>query len=121
MRRIVLSIWIAAFLIGTVSHARDVLAGGWLPYDFAPTALNWLWSLLLPLDLCAAILLLLKPRAGVVLGLAIIAADVAVNAWFAFRTDWLDLFKALWLQSLFCGFALGTAHILWHDTKRRLP
>ncbi len=113
MDRFVRFVWIGAFLIGAVNHARDVLSGGWLPYDFAPLALNWFWSLLLPLDLAAAALLALRYRAGVVLGLAIIVVDVGVNTWFAYETDWMDLFKALQWQSLFLGFALASAPLLW--------
>ena len=113
MARVARWIWVAAFLVGASTHARDIAAWGWLPYDFAPLAFNWFWSLLLPLDLAAAGLLALRQRAGVVLGIGIMLADVAVNAWFANRTGWLELYAALQLQCLFPGFALGTAWPLW--------
>ena len=100
-------------MIGARNHAADALARGWLPYDFAPLALNWFWTMLLPLDLLAGALLALRKRAGVVVGLVVILADVGVNSWYAYRTDWLDLYRALQLQSLFCGFLIGTAPMLW--------
>lgn len=111
-------VWVIAFLIGASTHARDIALGGWLPYDFAPAPLNLFWSLLLPLDLLAAILLMLKRRSGVMLGLAIMLADVAVNTWFAHTNEWLDLFAALQWQSLFLGFVLATAAMLWQQLSR---
>ena len=119
MARIARMVWVFAFLVGAFTHGREILAGGWLPYDIAPIGLNWFWSLLLPLDVTATALVILRRREGTLLGLAIIIADVAVNSWFAAQTGWLDLYAALQWQSLFCGFALGTAHLLWQDTVRR--
>ncbi len=111
-------VWVAAFLIGALTHARDILAGGWLPYDFAPLQLNWFWSLLLPLDLAAAALIALRTRAGVALGLSIMFADVGINSWYAHKTQWLELFAALQWQSLFLGFALATAPLLWRGDEK---
>ncbi len=113
-------VWIAGFVIGARNHAADVLGRGWLPYDYAPLALNWFWTMLLPLDVLVGALLALRQRAGVVLGVIVILADVAVNSWYAYRTDWLDLFRALQWQSLFCGFVIGTAPYLWQRQTERL-
>ena len=113
-------IWIAGFVIGARNHAADVLGRGWLPYDYAPLALNWFWTMLLPLDVLVGALLALRQRIGVALGVVVILADVAVNSWYAYSTDWLDLFRALQWQSLFCGFVIGTAPYLWRRQTERL-
>ncbi|MWV28818.1 hypothetical protein [Aurantiacibacter rhizosphaerae] len=104
-------------MIGIRNHTADVLADGWLPYDYAPLALNWFWTLLLPIDVIVGALVALRQRAGVVLGVLVMLADVGVNSWYAYRTDWLDLFRALQFQSLFLGFVIGTAPMLWQQPK----
>ena len=118
MAHIARIIWVIVFLIAAANHARDIVAGGWLPYGFAPLPLNWFWTLLLPLDLLAALLVTTRRRAGVILGFAIILADVAANSWFAHKTQWIALYFALQWQCMFLGFVLGTVGPLWADFEK---
>ncbi|APE27724.1 hypothetical protein [Aurantiacibacter gangjinensis] len=119
MTRVARIVWVVAFLIGAFTHARDIVMGGWLPYDFAPFLLNWFWTLLLPLDLLAAGLIAFRKRIGVLLGVAIMLADVGVNTWYAHATQWPALFAALQWQSMFLGFVIGTAPLLWHSNASK--
>ena len=103
-----------AFTIGAAFHLRDVLAGGLFPYDFAPRPLNVFWTALLPLDLAVVALLgLSKVRVALALGLAIMSADVAVNAYALFALDWREFASALAMQAGFFGYLLGVAPFLW--------
>ena len=105
-------VWSAAFLGGAFNHARQILAGGGMPYSFAPAALNLFWTLLLPIDLLVVALLWWKVRAGAVLGLVVMVADVAINSGFVQAAASADFPTALFLQTLFLGFVLGSIAIL---------
>ena len=59
---------------------QGILLGGLEAYGYS-AATRVFWSLLTLLDPTAAVLLLLRPRAGLVLAAAIIVADVAHNSW----------------------------------------
>ena len=74
----------ACFFGACVLHVRDLWLHGWLPYHNAPLPLNCFWTALVILDLSAAILLLTRPRVGLILSMIIMCADVAVNAWARF-------------------------------------
>jgi hypothetical protein len=82
-------------------HIRDLWQHGWLPYRFAPFALNVYWTSLTFFDALAAGLLFFRPRAGLTLALLIIVSDVAINlfARFYLRLHLQPL--ALSLQVLF--------------------
>jgi hypothetical protein len=83
-QRVVMT-FLAVCLIGASAlHIRDLLRHGWLPYRFAPFALNAYWTSLTFLDPLAAILLLWRPSAGLLLALLIIASDVALNLFARF-------------------------------------
>ena len=60
-------------------HLADLWRHGWLPYHFAPLALNVYWTALTFVDALAAVLLLWQPRTGLALTLLIIASDVTLN------------------------------------------
>ena len=60
-------------------HLADLWRHGWLPYHFAPLALNVYWTALTFVDALAAVLLLRQPRTGLALTLLIIASDVTLN------------------------------------------
>ncbi|MFC4291019.1 hypothetical protein ACFOWX_01140 [Sphingorhabdus arenilitoris] len=113
-RNIVRFIWTICFLVGASTHARDIWAGGWLPYDYAPLAVNFFWTLLLPLDLLAALILWAKPKLGASLGLAIMISDVAVNSWMQFALG-ISMGYALWLQIAFLLFILATCKIVMQE------
>jgi hypothetical protein len=99
----------------TWNHARDVWLGGWLPYRFAPLAMNAYWTSLTALDLLAAGMLWLSPRCGLVLTLAIIASDVAVNSYAVYGLGYDDwhAYGALQSQTLFLEFVIGSLPFAW--------
>jgi hypothetical protein len=55
-------------------------------------------------------------RAGVALGVAVMLADVAVNTTFLATARIDGLPAAVQLQTLFLGFVLGSAPLLWART-----
>ena len=114
MRRISVLLIAAAFLTGAAFHARDILAEGWMPYSFAPDPMNMFWTALLPLDLAVVALIAAKRlRAALALGLAIMVADVWVNAYALLGFGWEVFAPSLVMQSLFLGYLLGVAPFLW--------
>lgn len=114
MKRLALAVYILCFGIGTLSHARDFLTGGWLPYRHGPLAFRAFWTSLLLLDLAVVVLLARgKRRAGIALALAIMVADVTVNASYAW-TQYGGWFPAnVPIQALVLGFVLGSFGFLW--------
>lgn len=107
-------IWSLAFLGGASTHARDLIAGGWLPYRAAPLPLNIFWSALLPIDLAVAALLWWRARWGVMLDVAVMLVDVAVNTEVVRRAG-VPMHWMVQLQILFLGFVLGSAPLLWRE------
>jgi hypothetical protein len=80
VRRVVL-VAVAVFGYGTVVHAVQLLAGGLDPYPGVPTSLAVYFVSLTVLDPLAAVLLLLRRRAGLVLGCAVLVTDAAANGY----------------------------------------
>lgn len=105
-------VWIAGFLIGTVSHVLELVAGGVDTYGEFPSPLRVFWVSLTLIDPLAALLLLLKRRTGIALGLAIILTDIAVN-WTVFLTMGGHSLFGVVAQSVFAVFLLATAVPLW--------
>jgi len=105
-------VWIAGFLVGTVTHVLELVAGGFDTYGEFPPALRLFWVSLTLIDPLAALLLLLKRRTGIALGLAIILTDVAVN-WTVFLTIGDHSLFGVVTQSVFAVFLLATAVPLW--------
>jgi len=110
--RIIQLVWVAGFLIGTTTHLLDLIAGGIETYGGFPTGLRAYWISLTVLDPLAVLLLLLRRRSGVVLGLAIILSDIAVN-WTVFFTIGGHALFGVVNQSLFAIILLATAVPLW--------
>jgi hypothetical protein len=108
--RCVLVIYALCLTGAGLNHARDIVNGGWLPYKSAPTAVNRYWTSLTALDLLAAALLFFRPRAGLLLTLAIIVSDVGINSWVQYSTVNEVWYRdcSLQLQTLFLGFVLGS-------------
>ena len=75
-------VYAVCLVVATVNHIRLVHAWGWVP-SHLPIATALYWSSLTFFDPLAAALLFVRPRAGIVLTIAIIASDVAHNSWFA--------------------------------------
>ena len=110
--RVILAVWILGFLIGTTTHILDLVLGGVDVYAGFPAPVRIFWVALTLLDPLAVLLVASRRRAGVVVGVLIMVADVAVN-WTVFATvEGFGLF-GLVNQSLFFGFVLLTARPLW--------
>lgn len=112
VRLVILVVWIAGFLIGTVSHVLDLIARGAGTYGEFPPALRMFWLSLTVFDPLTAALLLLRKRAGILLGLVVILADITVN-WTVFFTIGGNPLSGVVNQTLFAIFLLATAPALW--------
>ncbi|WP_154794557.1 hypothetical protein [Occultella kanbiaonis] len=110
--RVVQGVWIVGFLIGTGTHVADLVAGGTGAYEGFPTGVRLFWTSLTVLDAVTAVLIVLRLRAGIVLGAAVILAAIAVN-WTVFATvGGLALFGVV-SQTAFAAFILVTMRVLW--------
>ncbi len=79
--RLVLSVWLVVFTIGTLSHVVDLIGGGLDVYAWAPPLLEPFYLALVGLDALVVGLLLGLRRAGVVLGAVVLVLDVIANWW----------------------------------------
>lgn len=106
--------FIYAICLGAASfnHARIVAVHG-LNWDYSglPTFVGVFWTALTFVDALAVILLMAKPRLGVVLTVVIIVCDVVINSWVAMNYG-IDI--ASWLaQVVFLLFVVSTVGIAW--------
>ena len=115
MPRIAKIIWTVGFAIGTTTHLLDLLHGGWLPYDFRPLPWNIYWTSLTFLDPLAALLVWLRERWGVVLGVTIMASNVLVNGYTVFIAGYDEFYPGLALQSAFALFVFFVAWRHWRN------
>lgn len=98
--------------MGTSTHVLDLLLGGLAAYEGFPTGVRLFWTALTVLDPVAVVLLVLRRRAGIVVAIAVMIADVTVN-WTVFATvGGLSLYGVL-SQSAFAAVILLTARPLW--------
>lgn len=105
-------IWVIGFLIGTTTHTMDLIVGGLNAYSGFPVGVRLFWVTLTILDPITAALIIVRRRSGIVLGSAVIIADIAVN-WTVFAlVGGLSLFGVI-SQSLFAVFIIVTARPLW--------
>lgn len=112
LRLTIQMIWIAGFLIGAASHVLDLIAGGADTYGEFPLALRAFWLSLTVLDPLTAMLLLLRKRVGIILGVVVILTDIAVN-WSVFFTIGGNPLFGVVNQTLFAVFLLVTTPVLW--------
>jgi len=122
--RLVLAVYVLAFAFGACVHLT-ILLGFWgpPPHPVNP-ALAYGYDALALFDLLVVVLLFRFPRAGLLLALAIMLADVGVNAAAAsmslhppvggYATDYGAL-----ANDVFLGFVLGSAPFLWSQFSRR--
>jgi hypothetical protein len=104
--------WVLGFLVGTTTHTADLIVGGSNAYSDFPLGVRLFWALLTILDPATAALIMFRRRSGIVLGIAVIVADIAVN-WTVFAlVGGLSLFGVI-SQSLFAALILVTARPLW--------
>lgn len=118
--RFFFAVYIFGFAYGTRNHIVDILADGWLGYDFVPFPINLYWTLLTFFDPLAIFLLLTFPLAGILLSLLIMASDIAINTgvtvYFYYQTGMLT-FDRLPLQIAFGIFIFLTSPIAWKRVK----
>lgn len=101
----------------TYNHARIVLEHGVLwDYGGLPLFVSTFWTALTFIDALAVVLLLARPRHGLVLTVAIIVSDVAVNSWVGMEYG-IDA-AAFAAQVVFLLFVLFTVCQAWHAVKR---
>ncbi|MDN6557357.1 MAG: hypothetical protein L0K74_12865 [Acidipropionibacterium acidipropionici] len=74
--RIILSVGITGFLVGTGSHIVDLAIGGLNTYAQFPTGLRIYWVSLTLLDPLTIALLASRRRVGTVLALGVILSDI---------------------------------------------
>ena len=117
LTRVVRLVWVVGFLVGTTTHVLDLVQGGVAVYAGFPDAVRLYWVSLTLLDPLTVVLTALRRRAGVVLGVAIMVSDVAVNATVAATTDGLGL-RGLVLQVVFGLVVVTTAPLLWRAARR---
>lgn len=83
--RLVQLVWILGFLVGTTTHVIDLIARGLDAYEDYTPPVRVFWASLTVLDPLTVVLLALRRPVGVILGLVVILADIAVN-WTVFAT-----------------------------------
>jgi hypothetical protein len=104
--------WVIGFLVGTTTHTADLILGGLDVYSGFPPGVRLFWVTLTVLDPVTAVLIILRRRSGIVLGSAVIIADIAVN-WTVFALlGGLSWFGVI-CQSLFAVLIFVTARPLW--------
>ncbi|WP_153303423.1 hypothetical protein [Plantibacter flavus] len=105
-------LWVVGFLVGTTTHTADLILGGLDVYGGFPPGVRLFWVTLTVLDPITAVLIVLRRRSGIVLGIAVIVADIAVN-WTVFvllgGLSWFGVVN----QSLFAVLIVVTARPLW--------
>ena len=105
-------LWVLGFLVGTTTHTADLIVGGVNAYSDFPLGVRLFWVSLTILDPATAALIIFRRRSGIVLGIAVIVADIAVN-WTVFALlgglSWFGIIS----QSMFAVFIFVTARPLW--------
>lgn len=113
------AIWIIGYSVGTITHTLDLVLGGIDVYSSFPVPLRLFWVLLTVLDPLVVVLILLRKRAGVMLGVGVIVLDVGINATVYATIGGLSLFGLL-CQTSFGILILTTARPLsrWFSAPR---
>ena len=111
-------IMIGALSVGTCTHLENSLRAGYLPLPRQPFAFNLYWTALTLLDPLAATLLVVRPRAGLVLSVLIMLSDISINAYAfppsgAIHTEWPFL-----LQVAFALFLFGVTPYCWRSLSQ---
>ncbi|MET0821259.1 MAG: hypothetical protein ABWY58_09855 [Aeromicrobium sp.] len=110
--RVVRVLWVVGFLVGTTTHAADLVVGGFDAYSDFPRGVRLFWVTLTILDPAIAALIVCRRRSGIVLGSAVIITDIAVN-WTVYAVaGGLSIF-GLASQTLFATLIVITARPLW--------
>jgi hypothetical protein len=111
---VVLAVYLLCFGYGALAHGYDFWRWGWWPYEFGPPFANLFWNLLLFLDAgVVALLVAGRRRAGLILALLVMIADVFINAYVWFGLGIGNFGFALMVQAALLGFILGSIAFLW--------
>jgi hypothetical protein len=103
---------------GASSHAATLWQHGLLwDYRGVPLFTAVFWTSLTFLDPLAALLLLVRPRAGLLATLGIIAVDVAHNLWFGARYR----IPFNWMIASQCAFLVFVSAIFPHGWRSLTP
>jgi hypothetical protein len=112
--RVVRAVLAAGLAAGACQHVVMLIERGPVSLPDQPVAFNAFWTSLAVLDPLAALLLNYRPRAGILLTLAIMIADVSVNVRAFARFGLLSPANVgLWMQAVFGLFALVMARRIW--------
>jgi len=112
--RATIALYIGGFSVGVLSHARDFLTHGWLPYQWGIPLLDAFWTSLILLDLAVVALLLAGyRRTGLIAALTVMTCDVAANAYASFVMQIPGFASGLVMQAAFFGFVAGTIAFVW--------
>jgi len=110
--RIALGVYAGAFLVATVSHIVDIVVHGDSVYAAAPPQLRLFFVSLVVLDPVVVALVLRMRRAGVLLAVAVMLADVTANvAMSAIDPTW----RLAPTLPVFGVFVVVTALPLWRS------
>ncbi|MCX4146637.1 MULTISPECIES: hypothetical protein [Paraburkholderia] len=102
----------------TWAHLQAALVHGlWWDYGGAAPLTQIYWTSLLFINPLTVLLLLLSPRAGLILCVAVIVTDVVHNSWFALHHPIrMDLYVSQIAFLLFVAFTVRTA---WRGAASR--
>ena len=118
--RVLQTVWVLGFAIGTTTHIADLVFGGTAVYAGFPDLLRLFWVSLTVLDPLVILLVLVRRRAGIYLGIGVIVADILVN-WTVLLTlggiSWFGVIN----QTLFALFIGVSAPFLlrWFRAGKR--
>ena len=101
------SIMVFGLAAGTTTHVLMLLR--LMPVPSAPAGYHWFWNTLTVVDPLIAAAIVFAPRVGVIAAVALMIADVAVNATASGGFGgW-----AIWFQSAFGLFVLAATPYCW--------
>lgn len=106
---IFLLIYVFGFLVGTISHGLDILAGEFLGYSFAPMAFNLFWSSLIIIDPLVIVMLMIHLRLGVIFAVFVMILDIGINVFYGVTYENRSVLLGLITQIPFGIFVWITA------------
>ena len=120
IEKLIYCVYILAYVIAASTHTRDLLIGGFLPYDGYPLWANIFWTSLTVADPVAIIILLLSLRKGVITYAVIIFSDVIINVYFTLSiAGWPGVLNIFLLSQVsFLLFLMFTWKRLYRITVR---
>jgi hypothetical protein len=99
----------------TYNHLVTLIDHGWQAYKEVPEGIKFYWNALTLFDPLAIILLVLKPRIGLLLLLVIMFSDVGINAAVVMVYGGVD--ARFVEQALFLLIVLLTMPIVWRESE----